>query len=322
MSVRAISEALNDAPRGMTTGDRLVLIVIAEAANDTTRMAWESVATIARKTNLSKRSVYRILDKLEREGIILPVDAADTPPESLRYKSVVRRITPANTWPLIVTSEGEGDILSSSERLMSPVSPLTPTSPNPSTSTSRTTSCDSRNFVPRTPGPDPVGRAPRRKKQQVAVEVDPQTRIAQEMEEAEYAAGLKERIIEAADPEDIRRVEIKKGKAVNKDTAYGLAQHFREQVTNTGADWSSGLTHNAVGSLSKHFAQWQRDGKTADQIRAMVDVFVTEPAMRDVRVTPWKDFLAKRDRLYAAVQTREKNQAMETHRDDPNYWAN
>jgi thymidylate synthase len=142
------------------------------------------------------------------------------------------------------------------------------------------------------------------------------------MEEAEYTAGLKERIIESADPEDIRRVEIKKGKAVNKDTAYGLAQHFREQVTNTGADWSSGLTHNAVGSLSKHFAQWQRDGKTADQIRAMVNVFVTEPAMRDVRVTTWKDFLAKRDRLYDAMLKREKAQEMmKDHSDDPSYWT-
>lgn len=51
-------------------GDRLLLLAIADCADDDGDNAWPSVATLARKTQTADRTVQRGIERLEREGCV------------------------------------------------------------------------------------------------------------------------------------------------------------------------------------------------------------------------------------------------------------
>ena len=51
-------------------GDRLLLLAIADCADDDGDNAWPSVATLASKTQTSDRTVQRGIERLEREGCL------------------------------------------------------------------------------------------------------------------------------------------------------------------------------------------------------------------------------------------------------------
>lgn len=74
MSVRAISWVWEHSEAGGT--DRLVLLAIADAADDRGLNAWPSVATIASKCNVSSRTVQRAIYALEELGELRVVKQA------------------------------------------------------------------------------------------------------------------------------------------------------------------------------------------------------------------------------------------------------
>ena len=69
MSVHVISWVLHHSKARL--GDRLVLLVLADKANDDGTGAWPSVRTIAREARMSVRAVQYSLRRLERAGAIV-----------------------------------------------------------------------------------------------------------------------------------------------------------------------------------------------------------------------------------------------------------
>lgn len=57
----------------LPTAEKMVMLVIADHANDDGTNAWPGVATIARKTSMSERTVQRYIKALEESGLILVV---------------------------------------------------------------------------------------------------------------------------------------------------------------------------------------------------------------------------------------------------------
>lgn len=70
MSNKAMSWALDHAPSYLTSGERFVLVALADFVGDDTRDAYPSVATLARRTGLTRRSVQRALSVLHQAYII------------------------------------------------------------------------------------------------------------------------------------------------------------------------------------------------------------------------------------------------------------
>lgn len=69
MSVHVTSWVLRNSPA--TLGDRLVLLVLADKADEDGTNAWPSVATIANEARLSERQAQRCLRNLEQIGQIV-----------------------------------------------------------------------------------------------------------------------------------------------------------------------------------------------------------------------------------------------------------
>lgn len=69
----ALYDVAGRAP-GIDPGARLVLLVLADVADESGRGAFPGVATICRATGLSRATVYRRLSDLESAGLIRPGD--------------------------------------------------------------------------------------------------------------------------------------------------------------------------------------------------------------------------------------------------------
>lgn len=68
MGIRLIVEVLDHAPKDLPLGERLVLIVIAEEANDTTRRGWPPLDVIADRTGLGLRGAESAIRRLRERG--------------------------------------------------------------------------------------------------------------------------------------------------------------------------------------------------------------------------------------------------------------
>jgi len=69
MGVRLIREVLDHAPADLTPAERLLLVVLAENANDTTREAWPGMDVLAHRTGLTPDGVSKVLFRLARRGL-------------------------------------------------------------------------------------------------------------------------------------------------------------------------------------------------------------------------------------------------------------
>jgi hypothetical protein len=85
--------------------DRLVLLAISDSANDDGSNAWPSIATIARKANVSSRTVQRCVQNLIELGE-LEVEFG-TGRQSSRYRVIMKR--PDEQGRQIVTPESPGE---------------------------------------------------------------------------------------------------------------------------------------------------------------------------------------------------------------------
>jgi hypothetical protein len=68
MGIRLIVEILDHAPAELTSAERLVLLAIAEDANDATRRGWPPIEVIADRCGLSVDSVQDAIQRLRRRG--------------------------------------------------------------------------------------------------------------------------------------------------------------------------------------------------------------------------------------------------------------
>ena len=69
MSIRYVATVL-DKLSDLSASDTLVLVALADYANDDTRQCWPSIATIARRARFTERGVQKRLRSLEKRGLI------------------------------------------------------------------------------------------------------------------------------------------------------------------------------------------------------------------------------------------------------------
>ncbi|SFF11994.1 hypothetical protein SAMN05216251_108244 [Actinacidiphila alni] len=77
MGIRLIVEVLDHAPQTLSHRERLLLAVLAEDANDDTRITWGSVQspTVRRRASLSRTQLYEVLKSLVAAGVLKKVAA-------------------------------------------------------------------------------------------------------------------------------------------------------------------------------------------------------------------------------------------------------
>ena len=69
MSWKLVEEVLDQAPADLSSGARLLLVVLAESARDDTRACWPGMDTITRRTGLSPRGVRAAFAHLAERGL-------------------------------------------------------------------------------------------------------------------------------------------------------------------------------------------------------------------------------------------------------------
>jgi DNA-binding MarR family transcriptional regulator len=96
VGVNLIVEVLDHAPDGLTAGERLLLVVLAEQARDTTRIALPGEDVMAHRTGMTDRTVRRALARLCDAGVIervaLGTDRAGRPVFARRGRRAEFRI--------------------------------------------------------------------------------------------------------------------------------------------------------------------------------------------------------------------------------------
>ena len=77
MGYRLYRHVLDHAPAELTSGERLVLLVIADDANDNTRIGWPGVDLIMHRSGLGETGVKRALGRLAERGLEARVPIAE-----------------------------------------------------------------------------------------------------------------------------------------------------------------------------------------------------------------------------------------------------
>lgn len=75
VGIRLIVEVLDHAPAELTPQERLLLVALAEAARDDTRMCWPGMETLTRRMGLSARTVREVLAGLAQRGYDVRIPA-------------------------------------------------------------------------------------------------------------------------------------------------------------------------------------------------------------------------------------------------------
>jgi hypothetical protein len=324
---------------------RLVLLAMADAANDTHRMCWESVGTIASKANIGERQTYNVLRDLEERRIVERVPDEEKPPEALRYKSVVRRIRPVEDW-LEEAAQAEVDMqnLQGPNQDKAPLQTLQGAefSSNPNNQL-EVRDIEETSFLPprRSARSDPGGaeeisirpgakgwdavRAPRkggRKKtrKQVAEEaalaekeLDPAYVVAQALGEGDPGGSPAGRL-PASDGDlapPVQRPREKRSRRPSEE----LAEFFGKRAEEVGHP-VPGATN--LQALSGQFGRWMREGLERQVIRQMIITYWSVSWNRSENIVAWKDFLGARGLLTERLGKAESD--MEKHRHDESYW--
>lgn len=96
MGIKLIVEVLDHAPRDLSQAELVVLIAIAEEANDVTREAWPGMTKLARRTRMAPVSVRHVLERLRDRKLEIRVpigiDHSGAPVFAGRGRCTVYRI--------------------------------------------------------------------------------------------------------------------------------------------------------------------------------------------------------------------------------------
>jgi hypothetical protein len=317
---------------------RLVLLALADAANDSHRMCWESVDTIASKARVSRRQVFTALATLEERRVVEHVPDAEKPAEAVRYKSVVRRVLPVSEW-LPEPDKGAESAPPSKGAESAQVSKFSPnpnnqlevrdieeTSSLPPRRSARSESGGAEE-IPSRPGargwdavatPRRGGRKKTRKQQaeEAALaekELDPAYVVAQALGE-EDPGGSPAGRLPASDGDlapPVQRPREKRSRRPSEE----LAEFFGKRAEEVGHP-VPGATN--LQALSGQFGRWMREGLERQVIRQMIITYWSVSWNRSENIVAWKDFLGARGLLTERLGKAESD--MEKHRHDESYW--
>jgi hypothetical protein len=84
------------------------------------------------------------------------------------------------------------------------------------------------------------------------------------------------------------------------DSPMGLAFEFKRRIS--AERWGWGAPAN-LKALAAHFRTLRDDGFSAQQLREAIERFAVEDGLRNPRVAPWKDFLAKRHLVLSGIRS-------------------
>lgn len=122
MSIKVMQEVWDNAR--VTQGTLLVLLSLADSADEKSRECWPAISTIAAKSRLSERQVQRCITELQEAGIVVVTANAG------RSGSNLFRIQEVTKWRGDKMSGGDAHVTGG----VTPMSPggVTPMSPKPS----------------------------------------------------------------------------------------------------------------------------------------------------------------------------------------------
>jgi hypothetical protein len=317
---------------------RLVLLALADAANDSHRMCWESVDTIAAKARVSRRQVFTALATLEERRVVEHVPDAEKPAEAERYKSVVRRVLPVSEW-LPEPSKGAESAPLSEGAESAQVSKF---SPNPNNQLEvrdieETTFLPPRRSARSNPGeaeeipvrpgargwnavaaPKRGGRKKTRKQQaeEAALaekELDPAYVVAQTLGEEDPGSSPAGRLPASDDDlaPPVRRPREKRSKRPSEE----LAEFFGKRAEEVGHP-VPGATN--LSALYGNFGRWMAQGLERETIRQMIITYWSSSWNRSENHPAWKDFLGARGLLTERLG--KVDNTMEKHRHDESFW--
>jgi hypothetical protein len=117
MGVALIAEVMDQAPADLTSAEVVVLLVLAENANDTTRKAWPGLETLLRRARLSPTGLRTVFQRLAGRGLEVRVpighDKAGRPVYAARGRQTVYRIplfAPEGDVPTSPSGAQDGDL--------------------------------------------------------------------------------------------------------------------------------------------------------------------------------------------------------------------
>lgn len=284
MSITILAEVWQYAP--VSGGELLVLMAIADAADDDRRMSWLSVPTIAKRSRMKERNTYNCLKSLTEAGLIEDVNDEDAPHAARRYPNAVRRVTERTVWETVSDTPAN-------------IAPLHSTAPNPS-STTDTGSRDLEEL--RSSGP-----ARKRAKGRAAeVEDDPQSYVLASLEDAGEPEPRAKR-----DPFAPRTRQKRLGPADNlvRYWSSAAAPYTSEKISPTNQ-------RELRGSIQR----WLNEGTDYAVIVSMISAYWDPTFQRSDHVVAWKDFLAKRDVLAAAGRKEAELKQAQDDRYDESKW--
>jgi hypothetical protein len=317
---------------------RLVLLALADAANDSHRMCWESVDTIAAKARVSRRQVFTALATLEERRVVEHVPDAEKPAEAERYKSVVRRVLPVSEW-LPEPVKGAESAPPSKGAESAQVSKFSPNPNNqlevrdigttslfPPRRSARSNPGEAEE-IPTRPGargwdavaaPKRGGRKKTRKQQaeEAALaekELDPAYVVAQALGEDTPSFSLYGDL-PASDGDlapPVRRPREKRSQRPSEV----LAHFFETRAKEVGHPVPGTVN---LGALTGQFGRWMREGLEREAIRQMIITYWSSSWNRSENHPAWKDFLGARGLLTERLGKAENT--MEKHRHDESFW--
>lgn len=320
---------------------RLVLLALADAANDSQRMCWESVDTIAAKARVSRRQCFTALATLEERRVIEHVRDDERPSEAERYRSTVRRILPVSEW-LPEPGKGAESAPPSKGAESARVSNSAPnpnnqlevrdieeTSSLPPRRSARSESGEAEGVSSRpgakgwdavAPLRGPGGRKKKTRKQEALEreaaerELDPAYVVAQVL--GSDAPGDVQNAALAALDDDLAPPVRASWKKRSTRPSEDLAEFFDRRAQEVGHP-VPGATN--LGALTGNFGRWMREGLEREVVRQMIITYWSASWNRSENVPAWKDFLAARGLLTERLGKAEN--ALEKHRHDVDYWS-
>lgn len=320
MAIEIVHEVFHHAPEQVRCGERLVLLALADAADQNTRMVWLGINELMRKTALGKSAVYEAVAKLLDRGILQEVAREAWPEEAKRCRSVVRRITTVDYW-----EEGCPAPLYTGADDPSSFGPEAGTNPNITSLVERSPSDSSLpsaaelqrklEEIDRARQARKAQKAARRSRHAATGPWDEIKSAAQLLDDEETTAPADADLVDTGDDllvGDRRPRRQRSGgsrRTYNPDSGMGLAEYFADRVR--ASRRKTGMDVANRTKLASHFNRWMAEYHTPPQvIRVMIDLYADNPAYHDPTVLPWLDFLRKRERL---ARDAERRALMLTH---------
>lgn len=265
MSLKAMVWALNDAPAN-TSGELLVLISLAERANEDGTAAWPSHAWLANRARCSISTVQRRLRDLESAGLITRGD---------------QRLTahlPGDRRPVVWDLEMHGTTGQDDRPVRGNTHDRSPVTDKPS--------------LPPTegnrPSRDAVRFAPRRDKPERTSKFQPK--------QPDGDGGGGDVPVLGAKPTTAERNDAK---AARGTSAMGLALRLQWGLIAAGVTGAGNADSVATNLAADH-----RSGRSWELMAEMVRLFIEHRSRYTHRpdAAPWQEFLARRDVLAADAE--------------------